>query len=176
MTGPRIAAEDVDQAVPAPLLGDHPAPLERLCRPRSQRWGRRRGAEELAHAWVGQVAGTEAAREEVRLGEDVASELAEFDVVGRRVLRVEFQACSLEVLHPVAWGYHGEIFLELLGDRVAELCQPAVGLSVVPEAAAEVMASLGKVRLALDRWSGRDGGLVANRIVIESLAQHTLPE
>lgn len=114
---------------------------------------------------VGSVQGTEAAREELGLPKDGASELTEFDAVRRWVLRVVFEACPLEVLYALTRG------VELLREREAELRQPPVRLPVIAETPTEVVARLGEVGLPRDRRCGRDSGLIPRRVIIEPLTQ-----
>ncbi len=57
------------------------------------------------------------------------AELAEQHHIGLPVLAVEFHAPAFEVLHGVRYPVI-EALVEFLGDRVAELAQPALGIPV----------------------------------------------
>ena len=86
------------------------------------------------------------------------AEQAELDLVGRAgVLRVVLEAGALEVLDGVGPAVGGVDLAELLGQRQAEEGQPAVGLPVGAEAAAERMLRLGEVAAIARRrpWGDR---------------------
>src|SRR4029079_6071885 len=76
--------------------------------------------------------------------ENVATELAEFNVVGRLIFGVRLEARPLVFLHRVGVPVC-EWFMKWLGERVAELRQAAVGGPVIEEGSADVVPGRGEV-------------------------------
>jgi hypothetical protein len=85
-----------------------------------------------------------------RLRQDLPPELAEQDGERLRILRVALEAGALEILDGVGLAIR-ELLAELLGQRVAELIEPAVPLPVCEEVGREVVAGLAEMDVAVPR-------------------------